>query len=231
MVKDNILILPGWIDYADALNAQEKAVNLVTAGILESVTFILEHNHVYTAGIHYNGPFDNPKIIKTNRGGEVTYHGPGQVIMYPIINLEKHSMNVKDMVSAVQESVVSVLSEYGIMGQSRFGKETGVWVKSKKISSTGFHVSKSVTMHGIALNVNTDLSYFQMIQPCGFPPEIMTSMKLILGKEIDISEINEKLWKVWSERISVEDFSTIYSMNEFFKISEQLSETAPSGTG
>lgn len=226
----NILIMPGCVDYNEALRAQERAFTLVLESKVETVSFILEHDHVYTAGVNFKDEIQDNQVIRVNRGGELTYHGPGQVILYPILNTERHFINIRGMVAAVQGAIVSLLSEFGIEGESKFGRDTGIWVRGKKIASTGFHISRSVTMHGTALNVNTDLSYFNKINPCGFPPDIMTSMERILGFRLDMENIKRRLWRIWAKTVDIEDYLEIYSIGEFLKISEQLSEIAPSKT-
>ena len=173
----------------------------------EEHLLIGEHFPVYTLGFHGNESnmlvntselsARGCEFIRIERGGDITFHGPGQVILYPIIDLEHRSLGVKNYVSILEESVISLLKEFGIKGE-RVEGATGVWIgkdtkSERKICAIGVKISRSVTMHGLALNVNTDLDAFSAINPCGFINKGVTSMQKEVGKEVDMNTVKEKL--------------------------------------
>ena len=132
-----------------------------------------------------------------NRGGDITYHGPGQLVMYPIFDLEQHNIGVRAYIERLEQAVIDTISEYGIKGE-RLKTATGVWIDShsmnpRKICAIGVKCSRYITMHGLALNVNTDLNYFNYINPCGFIDKGVTSLEKELGKEVDIQEVKTKI--------------------------------------
>ena len=167
----------------------------------------VEHPAVYTLG--NSGKIENLLVdknilnknniefYKTNRGGDITFHGPGQLVCYPILDLDNFFTDIHKYLRFLEEIVIETLNDYGIKGQSRNG-ETGVWVKDKKsnfykICAIGVRASRWVTMHGFALNVNTDLNYFNNIIPCGIKDKGVTSMKNELGKGLIKDLIKEKI--------------------------------------
>ncbi|MCM1291677.1 MAG: lipoyl(octanoyl) transferase LipB [Prevotella sp.] len=167
---------------------------------------LVEHNHVYTLGKHghpENMLADEKRLsqygaecIKIERGGDITYHGPGQLVVYPIISLRKHSLGVKNYVTLLEEAVILFLARYGIVGQ-RIDGATGVWIdkgtsKERKICAIGVKCRKFVTMHGLALNINTNLNYFSLINPCGFVDKGVTSIAQEIGHEIDFKVAAEE---------------------------------------
>lgn len=173
----------------------------------EEYILIGEHYPVYTLGFH--GDSSNMllnegqllergcELLRIERGGDITFHGPGQVIMYPIIDLERHGLGVKKYINLLEEAVISLLGEYGIKGE-RVEGATGVWidkgkVNERKICAIGVKISRGVTMHGLALNVNTDLDAFSAINPCGFTDKGVTSMQNELNKNMDIEEMKRRL--------------------------------------
>ena len=156
---------------------------------------LVEHDHVYTLGKNANSSNVLNKacdIIQTDRGGDVTYHGPGQLVAYPIINLKMRKIGVKSYVEMVEKLISDTLIHYGLETHVPF-KETGVWVKDRKIASIGIHVSRGVTMHGLAININTDLSYFENIISCGIEGVKMTTVDKELGKKIAMNDIKKQL--------------------------------------
>ena len=137
------------------------------------------------------------KCRNIERGGDVTFHGPGQIVMYPLLDLEKHKLGVKDYVDLLEESVIQTLAPYGIKGERVVGA-SGVWIgtgtgRERKICALGVKCSRFCTMHGLALNVSTDLDYFRMINPCGFIDKGVTSMKMEMASEPDIEVIKKEL--------------------------------------
>lgn len=137
------------------------------------------------------------EVFRIERGGDVTYHGPGQLVVYPLIDLEKHQLGVKDYVALLEETVISTISEYGIHGQRIVGA-SGVWIDAgtlyeRKICAIGVKCSRFITMHGFALNVNTDLSGFETINPCGFKDRGVTSVATEIGHTIDLQDVKKKI--------------------------------------
>ncbi|MBA4747029.1 MAG: lipoyl(octanoyl) transferase LipB [Muricauda sp.] len=170
----------------------------------------VEHPHVYTLG--KSGDINNllvdEKVLKAkgatfykiNRGGDITYHGPGQVVGYPILDLDNFFTDIHKYLRFLEEMVILTLAEYGLKGQRSEG-ETGVWLDvgtpfARKICAMGVRASRWVTMHGFALNINTDLGYFDMMIPCGIKDKAVTSLNVELGqKEVDMEEVKVKLLK------------------------------------
>ncbi|MGN6399221.1 MAG: lipoyl(octanoyl) transferase LipB [Flavisolibacter sp.] len=177
---------------------------------LQTSNYLLfvEHPPVYTLGksgkiehVLINEKERNEKGIQffhTNRGGDITFHGPAQIVGYPILDLEKFYTDIGRYLRELEEVIILTLAEYGIIA-GRSAGETGVWIdaltkgKERKICAMGVRCSRWITMHGFALNVNTELSYFNGIVPCGIQNKKVTSMKEELGREVDVSEVKEKL--------------------------------------
>lgn len=190
------LELPGRIPYGEALARQLAAAAAVKSGAGPEHLFLLEHPHVFTLGRNAT-PGDilagpewlaerGVEIAECDRGGQVTYHGPGQLVGYPILNLSPDRRDVRRYVRDLQETLIRTLADYGIAGEPRDGQEyIGVWTgkgrEEAKIASIGVHLSRWVTTHGFALNVATDLSYFAGIIPCGLKAVRMTSIERLLG--------------------------------------------------
>jgi lipoyl(octanoyl) transferase len=171
---------------------------------------MVEHNPVYTLGKH--GKPENMLLnhdllaargiecIPVERGGDITYHGPGQLVVYPIIDLEHRNLGVKQYVDLLEETVIRLVGQYGI-DAGRVEGATGVWVGNNKICAIGIKCSRYITMHGIGLNVNTDLSYFTAINPCGFTTKGVTSIAREVGHEVDMAEVKHKFVEIFSELI------------------------------
>ena len=171
----------------------------------------VEHPHVYTLG--KSGDETNMLIhkeflekikatyYKINRGGDITYHGPGQIVGYPILDLESHHMGLKGYISFLEESIIEICRNYGIEA-SQSKEATGVWIdedhphKARKICAIGVRTSRYVTMHGFAFNVNTNLDYFTYINPCGFQEKGVTSMEKELGKKMDMDRVKSELKEI-----------------------------------
>lgn len=166
-----------------------------------------EHPHVYTLG--KSGDLNNLLInqarmreegiefFKTNRGGDITYHGPGQIVGYPILNLDHYFTDIHKYLRYLEEAIILTLAEYGIEGGRSEG-ETGVWLDAglptaRKICAMGVKASRWVTMHGFAFNVNSNLKYFGYIVPCGITDKAVTSLNLELGRELDMEEVKNKV--------------------------------------
>jgi len=182
-------------NYLDTLQIQESLRNQVLKNDSNNFLIIVEHDHVYTLGKNANSSNVLNRIceiIPTQRGGDVTYHGPGQLVAYPIINLKKRKIGVKSYVAMIEKLISNILFDYGLKPHVPI-KETGVWIDDRKIASIGIHVSRGVTMHGLAINVNTDLTYFDNIISCGIEGVKMTSMDKELGKKIRMNDIKKSL--------------------------------------
>jgi len=173
----------------------------------------VEHPHVYTLGksgdvahLLVNDDFLNKikaTYFKTNRGGDITYHGPGQIVGYPILDLENFFTDIHRYLRELEEIFIRILSDYDLKGERSPG-ETGVWLDvgkstARKICAMGVRSSRWVTMHGFAFNVNTDLSYFKHIVPCGIQDKAVTSLQKELGRELNIQEVKEKILRYFSE--------------------------------
>ncbi len=169
--------------------------------------FFVEHPPVYTlgkSGKEANMLMDALQLrarcaefIKVDRGGDITFHGPGQLVVYPVVDLESFGMGVKEYVWALEEVVIGTLGKYGLSG-SRVDGATGVWLGTgtldeRKICAIGVKCSRYVTMHGFALNVNTDLSYFDAIHPCGFVDKGVTSLQKELKRAVDMEEVKAEV--------------------------------------
>lgn len=222
----------GLIDYKEAWDLQEKSLALVIKEKLDAgrtggngysslgqVVYFCEHPHVYTLGKSGQNqnlliPDDflekiNATFYRIDRGGDITYHGPGQIVGYPIIDLEVLNIKVKDYVWGLEEMVIRTLTAFNIES-GRLEGATGVWLdtdihgKTRKICAIGVRISRYVTMHGFALNINTDLRYFQYINPCGFTDKGVTSMQQEAGSELETGEVSEILKQKFSEVFQVE---------------------------
>jgi lipoyl(octanoyl) transferase len=184
----------GVVDYLSAWKLQKQihqdVVNLQT----ENTLLLLEHPSVYTAGRRteiLDRPLDETPVIDVDRGGKITWHGPGQLVGYPIVKL-KNSTDVVGFVRELETALISVCAEFGIKAD-RYCERSGVWVRDdksdRKIAAIGLRVAKGVTMHGFALNVNPDLSAYEKIIPCGISGAKVTSLSAELGSEITINEV------------------------------------------
>ena len=159
---------------------------------------LVEHPHVFTVGKAVAGEIptkiDEVPVIRIERGGQWTYHGPGQLVGYPILDLEARGRNIHHFLWSIEETMILTLDEFGIKAGRVEGKsKTGVWVGKKKIASIGAAVRNWVTFHGFALNVNTDMKYFSMIEPCGMPSSTITSMKECLNADVDFNKVKESI--------------------------------------
>ena len=182
-------------NFLDTLQIQESLRDKVLKNNTDNYLILVEHDHVYTLGKNANSNNilnSTCEIIQTQRGGDVTYHGPGQLVAYPIINLKKKKIGVKNYISMIEKLISNILIDYNLEPQI-LKEETGVWVQNKKIASIGIHVTRGVTMHGLAINVNTDLSYFDNIISCGIQGVKMTSLDKELGKKIRMNDIKKSL--------------------------------------
>jgi len=190
----------GLVPYEDALMGQRKIHAEVADGTRTNTVILLEHPPVYTAGRRTTieeRPLDGTPVIDVDRGGKITYHGPGQIVGYPIIKL-KNRNDVVGYVREIESALIEVCKEFGINGEA-YCERSGVWLRDergdRKIAAIGIRVAKGVTMHGFALNVSPDLHAFERIIPCGFTDSGVTSMAAELGRPITIEEVTPVLEK------------------------------------
>jgi lipoyl(octanoyl) transferase len=219
----------GLIDYREAWDRQRAlAAQLLAAKAAggcgaEQYLIFCEHPNVYTLGRNGNAEnflindaflsTINAALYRVDRGGDVTYHGPGQIVCYPILDLEQLHLSLKNYVWAIEEAVIKTLCRYGIAGE-RLAGATGVWIEAqtpaaRKICAIGIHASRYVTTHGFALNVNTNLDYFRHINPCGFADKGVTSMEKELRSTVKITDVKTLLCKELEQQLS--DFPACYA--------------------
>ena len=188
----------GFLDYKNSWNYQKELQKKVLIGDCSDSIIFVEHDSVYTFGKNSDksnllvSKDSKIKIYETERGGEITYHGPGQIVCYPILNLKNFKQSVTWYMRALEEVIIETLKLLNIKATRKDGL-TGVWVKDKKIGAQGVRMTKWVTMHGFALNVNTDLRFFNDIIPCGIKDFGVTSIEKIIGKEQDLSLVKEHI--------------------------------------
>ena len=197
----------GLIGYREAHDLQLKLVELRSKGSVPDTLLLLEHDHVITLGRRLRSMdlrLPNIPVYKVERGGEATYHGPGQLVGYTIIDLEELGISVWDYVWRIEEVLIRTIKEFGLNGY-RVEKYPGVWVNGRKIASIGLALSHWITYHGFALNVNPDLRYFKLIRPCGLSPEMMTSIQRELGREVDLEKV---------KRLVAENFKQVLGYHE-----------------
>jgi len=234
----------GKVDYQEAWDRQEaifaqvvqqKADNRLngTTDPTDNYLVFVEHPHVYTLGksgkpenllLDEQGLLDKQATYyKINRGGDITYHGPGQLVGYPILDLDNFFTDIHLYMRTIEEAVIRTLADYGIAA-GRYPGYTGVWLdpdneKARKICAIGVRASRWVTMHGFAFNVNTDLSYFGNIVPCGIEDKDVTSLQRELGHEMDMNEVKEKLKKHFADLFGIEllNSPTVYTVGNLSK--------------
>jgi lipoyl(octanoyl) transferase len=212
----------GLTSYDDGLRLQEKAVERLRSAEAPEQLLLLEHPHVFTLGRGADssnilaGPeqlqTNSVEVHETGRGGDVTYHGPGQLVGYPIINLKPDRCDVHRYVRDLEEVLIKTIAEFGVTG-TRIEGLTGVWVGNEKIAAIGVRIARWITSHGFALNVNTDLSYFKMIVPCGIADKGVTSLSRLLGRQIPLHVVAHvaasQFARVFEREILFSDFPSL----------------------
>ena len=207
----------GLIGYAEAWSLQKRLVAARKAGTIEDVLLLCEHPHVITLG--RNGKREHllasEAVLKqkgvefcaTDRGGDITYHGPGQIVGYPILNLGAIRRDVVWYVRMLEEAMIRATTEFGLSAERVAGK-TGIWVRSGeeevKLAAIGVHISRWVTSHGFAYNVATDLRYFDLIVPCGIAGRRATSLEKLLGRRVEYQEVAPRLAKYLGDVFGLE---------------------------
>lgn len=191
----------GRIEYVNAMNIMIEALKRRAKGSIGDLIIFCEHSPVYTvgkAGATYPNEINGIPVYKVERGGDITFHGPEQIVGYPIIKLDERRLRLTDHIRIMEEAIINVLRDYGLKARWIKG-HAGVWVENRKIASIGIAVDKWVTYHGFAFNINTDLSYFSSINPCGLDASVITSLEKELGKKTALSLVRKQLINEFEE--------------------------------
>ncbi len=198
----------GRVEYAEGLDLQLRRVKQRRAGEIPDTLLLLEHPHVYTLGRNAKrenmlAPADQLRMLKaqvfeTDRGGDITYHGPGQLVGYPILDLTQHRRDLAWYMRMLEEVSIAVAADFGVRA-GRLEGAPGAWVGNAKLVAMGVHVSRWVTSHGFALNVNTDLGYFDWIIPCGLAGKTATSLERLLGHRVEMETVIERVIEHFGE--------------------------------
>ncbi len=202
----------GIVTYQDGLDLQRERIAQRKAQEIPDTLILLEHPHVFTLGRnarrenllvspHWLRKAD-VQLFETDRGGDITYHGPGQLVGYPIFDLTRHRRDIAWYMRSVEEVLIRLAADYGIEA-ARIPGVTGVWVGNEKLAAMGVHVSRWITSHGFALNVNTGLRYFKWIVPCGIRDKGVTSLHRLLGRKVSMEEVRERV---------IEHFSAVFGL-------------------
>jgi lipoyl(octanoyl) transferase len=209
----------GLVDYAAALDWQKEKVAQRKAGTIPDTLLLLEHPHVYTLG--RNARPENmlvsaeflasrgAQVFHTDRGGDVTYHGPGQLVGYPILDLTRHRRDISWYMRSLEEVFIRTAGDFGIEA-GRLPGAAGVWVGNDKLVAMGVHLSRWVTSHGFAFNVNTDLRYFEWIVPCGLHGKGVTSLAKLVGHPAPMDQVLELVIKHFGEVFELEMVETVF---------------------
>ena len=194
----------GVVPYELALSLQQRLAQARAEGEIPDVVLLLQHPPVFTVG-RFRGEEDivnipdGIEVFPTNRGGSITYHGPGQLVGYPILNLKENELGVREYIWKLEEVIINLLLGFGIRGRRMAKHPGGVWVGDQKVCSIGINVSHYITTHGFALNLNTDLRHFEYIRPCGLKNTAMTSISKLLGYPVEVESIIESWLQSFSE--------------------------------
>ncbi|MCZ6775471.1 MAG: lipoyl(octanoyl) transferase LipB [Ignavibacteria bacterium] len=203
----------GRTDYKICWDFQRRVFGLRAAGLIPDSLLLTEHDHVYTIG--KGGDTDHllanelelkergATVYHNDRGGDVTYHGPGQLVGYPILDLRSYYLDLHRYLRDIEEVIIRSLKAFDLLGR-RIDGYTGVWVDDDKICAIGVKSSRWVTMHGFALNVNTDLSFFQRIIPCGIFEKGVTSLGQLVGRDVEMEEVSDRVIKEFGNVFHVE---------------------------
>ncbi|MAP70483.1 MAG: octanoyltransferase [Candidatus Marinimicrobia bacterium] len=205
----NILDL-GRMSYNSAWDIQKEYHKKVVSGKEPDTLIIVEHEPVYTLGKNANdnhllqSASEEIQVFRIERGGDITFHGPGQIVVYPILDLNRFVKSVSWYMRTLEKIIIDTLSDFEIKAELKDGL-TGVWVGDEKIGAQGVRISRWVTMHGLALNVNTDLRYFDGIIPCGIFDYGVTSMEKLMGSKQDINKVKNTIIKYFNNILSHEE--------------------------
>lgn len=198
----------GVVPYDLALRLQQALLSARAEGLIPDVLLLLQHPPVFTVG-RFRGEEDIvvPRetltreaiaVFHTNRGGSVTYHGPGQLMGYPVLNLKENGLAVRQYIWSLEEVIIRLLHTVGLRGH-RVAEHHGVWVGDKKICSVGVNVSRHISTHGFALNVSNELHHFQYIRPCGLASDVMTSVSELSGRSVEVETVLSDAIRCFSE--------------------------------
>ena len=190
------------ISYKKAMFTLEKRVEDVKKGLKKEFIWILEHPTTYTGGIRFkeNEIIDKKiKVIKTNRGGKITLHNPGQKVVYFVINLKKRKKDIRLFIKIIEKSIIELLKKYNIIAYAD-RKNIGIWVKNKKISAIGIRVRNWIAYHGCSINISNNLSHYKKIIPCGLSNEMITSFKNLGIKKV--TNIEKNIKKIFVKNLS-----------------------------
>ena len=200
----------GVVSYADALALQRQLVDDRREGRIGDVLLLVEHPHVLTLGVRGDGGRSHilandetlasrgVEVYEAGRGGDITYHGPGQIVGYPILDLKPDRCDVHRYVRDLEEVLIRVAADYGLAAE-RVSGLTGVWVRGEKVAAIGVRIARWITRHGFALNVTTDLDYFGLIVPCGIADRGVTSLSRLLGRPLDRADVEDRLIQRFTE--------------------------------
>jgi lipoate-protein ligase B len=218
------LLRPGLTPYQDAWQLQQRIAGRVRDGG-EPALILLEHPPTYTLGVRGKAEHlllsqeaflsRGAEVHRTDRGGDVTFHGPGQLVGYPIIDIRPYGEGPSSYVRRLEAVLIDVLTRFGISA-ARSERNAGVWISDAKIAAIGVRVSRGITTHGFALNVNTDLAYFQHIIPCGLADAGVTSMRQHTGETFDMRDVEDEV---------------VFAFARHFSLTIEDDETAPRGAG
>ena len=206
------LITNKLIDYKDSIKMMEQRIQEIHQGTQNELIWFLNHNHIYTQGTSASNKEiiknTNIPIIKTNRGGKTTYHGPGQRIVYFLLDLNKRKKDVRKFITTIENSLIKFLNIYNIQSTT-FADKVGIWVteshdkslaKEEKIGAIGLRLKKWITYHGLSFNINPDLNYYNSIHPCGLKDYKITSLKK-LGVKIPVEQFDEGFSKIFIDEL------------------------------
>ena len=198
------------MSYNSAWDIQKEYHKKVVSGKEPDTLIIVEHEPVYTLGKNANdnhllqSASEEIQVFRIERGGDITFHGPGQIVVYPILDLNRFVKSVSWYMRTLEKIIIDTLSDFEIKAELKDGL-TGVWVGDEKIGAQGVRISRWVTMHGLALNVNTDLRYFDGIIPCGIFDYGVTSMEKLMGSKQDINKVKNTIIKYFNNILSDEE--------------------------
>jgi lipoyl(octanoyl) transferase len=213
-----VVISLGRVPYAEALELQrDVARRRITGEIAQDVLLLVEHPPVVTLGrtAKERHLVASPELLRARgvelfeveRGGDVTFHGPGQLVGYPIVDLKRHKRDLHWYLRQVEAALIRAIAEFGVVGE-RVAQYTGVWTRGRKLASIGVHARDWVTWHGFALNVTTDLSFFDLMVPCGIPDVVMTSLARELGGDVAMPSVEAAVARAFGEVFALEPVAT-----------------------
>ncbi|OGO79359.1 MAG: lipoyl(octanoyl) transferase [Clostridiales bacterium GWB2_37_7] len=217
-MKLNVVFL-GKCNYEKALEIQYKLVEKRQKGEIDDTLILVEHPPVITIGrggdeanVVASEEYLNSMgidVVRTNRGGDVTYHGDGQIVVYPIVNIKDLKMGIRDFVYNLEEIFIQLLIDKYNIEAGRYPEYTGVWIENRKIAAIGLAVKRGVTMHGVAFNVNTNLKHFQLIVPCGITGKEVTSIEKLIGSKADFDELNKLVLEYYCKIFNYDGFEEL----------------------